>query len=1836
MRRGSTMSGRKWPRVIVAAWLVHLVAAEIGAVSQGDASGGNGLTSSSSAGEGADDVGNSSADGASISGPGGAKRKLMLSSQVFTFLKETSFLRVEPTFWPLQQTREITFSFKTEKPHGLLIYHLLEESSESDKVPSYELYVMLENGRLKIIHILNTEGNEIFYVGKGLSRDRWHTVTLRVTPSEGEMRVRVDDEDLNIKLSSLVHRGGYDIGSEATSSYLYFGSIDPKNSSVDMHYNTDSFFGCLGRVSFRLENGSAVDAVLAVEEDVVRDCVDLCDKYDFCLNGGRCVNHYSYYGCDCYGTHYEDHMCGYDNLTTVTLRGNSYIIYRIYDWKDRVHSDFNRISMMFRVYVPEAVLFLATGEHDPKNTVAASIKGGALFYSIDFGRGLLNVTMGSNLHDEMWHNFTMVHNGNRVTLYLDKTIHTLHISDTNYYLHLDPDIYIGGVPHEAPGLATDLKFVGCFREVYFNRDNCLQSLRKGEPKARHDGIFPVEYGCALVDTIPLTFPFAESRLTLNLPSKTRLDISVDFKTEQNETVIASSLLRSDKGQGFWEIRLKKGTAIFTIVPDETNPSHYWFLSKGKQLTDGHWHQVGVIFENGNVELTIDFNRKLKDTYPRRVELVGPLVIGGFPKQHVMGFVGCFRDIYVEKEWVDPRKVVGTEYAHGEVSLDNCQLINPCNNPNACEHGGQCYLDGSRFKCNCNGTGYTGKTCHFSTFKRTCQELFLVGYRKSGTYKIDIDRNGPLPPAHVECDMQRPDGSIATKVNHNMQREMVVRKYGLEGFYMDITYREFTPEMLQSLVHASKQCYQHISYECFKAPLGLESYTWLESSAGRHYVTSIGSGRPAWCQCAETRSCSNASRLCNCDVADGRWRLDEGVYDRPEDLGIVRIYMLQPKGLAHDAEARMTLGPLECTDTNTQQYVITFKTAPSYLEVQTGWRRGDLAFSFRTSSKRAVVLYQAALHEKHGYLLAMITSDYELSFEYTVNGEPRIVKLLSRSRLNTGEWQQVWLDHDTHHMRFTVNLVSVMVDLAKDEGVGPFEGPLYIGGAPKDLLTHPDITEGFIGCFRGLIINNHVVNLYNHLSRRVPDIVMDCQPSCSSNPCQNGATCHENWGSYNCECENALAHSGFNCENNLNENSMTFITSSSCYHRATLGNVSDPVLEQDILLSFRTYQSEALLLYSFNHLNNFVQLHFEKRKRVVFTFNSQRSIVQGFVEAPDLATGRIIQVFVDRHPDRTVLQVNGNNVTIPHPMAFLSNYYKDPWIKGEELELVKPARGTFESVPNSQMYLGGVDFVGATTNLPGLVGCLQGLRIGTTQVDLVKDVENQNVTKGQIRPGCKMMCDSKPCHHSGLCIEDWKNNLTSCDCSMTSYQGDICQTDIGAQFDGKAWIEYMFTPETTGQDRISIALAFSTKAKASVRQAILLVQYAQSQHYVLVAVTPEGALQIQENHASAKVFGKQMGNFADGFRHWLLYRRVENDARVVVDGKEYVLTSTTPDTSGPTVDISSSLVIVGGTKRDPRFGDYGDFQGCVSNVVVELRTLNIRPLETYFGYQKGALEKVKVYGTLREGRCAEFATIIGDKTEAIFKPPAVSVPEWHKTNPVLVPYKHNSFHPQATKLLYAKATSTRVAVIMGVVLIVVLIGVFLYAWRLQKRHKHQKLREDLTYFRQGPTYNPARPTPRRKVNSPAKAVSFSRVNSDYQPVPQTNKEVLSSTPRKSLDVIIPKSVPLANSTPPKPILNHRNSTPAVSPIANGLGQHKSRRPISTASQELEWDPAADHDILGSSELSAMDLGDDEDFPETPRKASNAEPMPAAPDDLSRQPSMLTLRGESIYGNLCNVM
>lgn len=58
------------------------------------------------------------------------------------------------------------------------------------------------------------------------------------------------------------------------------------------------------------------------------------------------------------------------------------------------------------------------------------------------------------------------------------------------------------------------------------------------------------------------------------------------------------------------------------------------------------------------------------------------------------------------------------------------------------------------------------------YKRTCEELALLGYMKSGVYEIDIDGNGPHPPAHVRCEFETHSGVRKTVVEHNLPQDAV--------------------------------------------------------------------------------------------------------------------------------------------------------------------------------------------------------------------------------------------------------------------------------------------------------------------------------------------------------------------------------------------------------------------------------------------------------------------------------------------------------------------------------------------------------------------------------------------------------------------------------------------------------------------------------------------------------------------------------------------------------------------------------------------------------------------------------------------------------------------------------------------------------------------------------------------------------------------------------------------------------------------------------------------------------------------------------------------------------
>lgn len=73
-------------------------------------------------------------------------------------------------------------------------------------------------------------------------------------------------------------------------------------------------------------------------------------------------------------------------------------------------------------------------------------------------------------------------------------------------------------------------------------------------------------------------------------------------------------------------------------------------------------------------------------------------------------------------------------------------------------------------------GYIGENCHFATFRKTCEELALLGYTRNDVYLIDIDGNGKFPPAHVKCEFQIEADSSTTVVEHNLPSQVVSLLY----------------------------------------------------------------------------------------------------------------------------------------------------------------------------------------------------------------------------------------------------------------------------------------------------------------------------------------------------------------------------------------------------------------------------------------------------------------------------------------------------------------------------------------------------------------------------------------------------------------------------------------------------------------------------------------------------------------------------------------------------------------------------------------------------------------------------------------------------------------------------------------------------------------------------------------------------------------------------------------------------------------------------------------------------------------------------------------------------
>lgn len=109
--------------------------------------------------------------------------------------------------------------------------------------------------------------------------------------------------------------------------------------------------------------------------------------------------------------------------------------------------------------------------------------------------------------------------------------------------------------------------------------------------------------------------------------------------------------------------------------------------------------------------------------------------------------------------------------------------------------------------------------------------------------------------------------------------------------------------------------------------------------------------------------------------------------------------------------------------------------------------GDIAFSFRTTGEKAILLFQPPIRQNYPSFMVALTGDYQLTFNFTLNtGTTRELVINSNRKLNGGEWHKIWINYNEYHVRFMINTDYQMVDLLPEEEFGPFEGSMFIGGA----------------------------------------------------------------------------------------------------------------------------------------------------------------------------------------------------------------------------------------------------------------------------------------------------------------------------------------------------------------------------------------------------------------------------------------------------------------------------------------------------------------------------------------------------------------------------------------------------------------------------------------------------------------------------------------------------------------------------------------------------------------------------------------------------------------------
>uniref|UniRef100_A0A8D2ZSK4 Neurexin-1a-like n=1 Tax=Scophthalmus maximus TaxID=52904 RepID=A0A8D2ZSK4_SCOMX len=1120
----------------------------------------------------------------------------------------------------------LSFSLRTHSQEGLLLY--LDDEGFCDF-----LELLLLHGHLHLrFSIFCAEPAEL-QSGVAVSDGRWHAV-----------RVKRDWRNTSLEVDGRLE-GWAEVKSKRRDmtvfSHTYMGGVTPELHSSPLRLTSPSvrehpaLRGWITAVSI---NGSLV--TLEGSEGVTVTAG--CGPDHKCQNGGVCSVVNDQAVCDCSDTGYQGNDCSEGKaqnhlqdggLATgctdrggandvrrrtaeeyvATFKGSEYFCYDLSP--NPIQSSSDEITLSFKTLQRNG-LMLHTGKS--ADYVNLALKNGAVSLVINLGSGAFEALVepvNGKFNDNAWHDVKVTRNLRQhsgighamVTISVDGILTTTGYTQEDYtMLGSDDFFYVGGSPSTAdlPGSPVSNNFMGCLKEVvYKNNDVRLELSRlakQGDPKMKVSGV--VSFKCESVATLdPVTFDTPESYVALSKwTAKKAGSISFDFRTtEPNGLMLFSH--GKPRQQQRKDPRMLDGH-LYLLLDMGSGTTKTKAIDR--KVNDGEWYHVD--FQRDGRSGTISVNSvRTAYTAPGDSEILDlddTLYLGGLPEDRAglifptevwtallnYGYVGCIRDLFVDGQSKDIRRLAEAQRAVGVKPSCSREPPKQCLS-NPCQHNGICREGWNRYVCDCSGTGYLGRSCE--------RDATILSYDGSKFMKVQ------LPVAmHTEAEdvslrfrSQRAYGVLMATTSRNSADTL---RLELDGGRVRLSVNL---DCIRINCTASK------GPETIFAGSGLNDNEWHTVRVvrrGKSLMLTVDDLQPV-----EGQMAGDHTQLEFHNVETGIVTEKRFIPAVPSNF-IGHLQGLTLNGMPYIDLCKN--GDIDYCELNAvigyKSIVadpVTFRSRSSFVTLPTlqAYYSMHLFMQFKTTSPDGLILFNRG--DGNDFIVVELVKGY-LHYISDLGNGAHLIKGNSNSPLNDNHWHNVHISRDTNNLHTVKIDTKVTTQTTMGAKNLDLKGDLYIGGVSKEMyrdlpkLVHS--REGFQGCLATVDLNGRLPDLLADALATMGQVERGCEgPSttCQEDSCSNQGVCLQQWEGFTCDCS-MTSYAGPLC----NDAGTTYIfgRDGGMVVYTWPPNERPSTRADRLALGFSTQQKHAILLRvdSASGLGDYLQLQIDKGNiKVVF-------------------------------------------------------------------------------------------------------------------------------------------------------------------------------------------------------------------------------------------------------------------------------------------------------------------------------------------------------------------------------------------------------------------------------------------------------------------------------------------------------------------------------------------------------------------------------------------------------------------------------------------------------------